>query len=109
MGLSDALLALEQAAAAVALALDDADDDLIAQVIAGWGLGGNRGKAWIQWIRDCGDAWPAVELPELPDPAHEALIRWATGTPPARRHKTGHGAIGRWPQKSAKSGDGLSV
>jgi len=85
LGLSDALLALEHAAAAVSLALDDADDELIAQVIAGWGPGGNRGKAWIQWIRDCGDGWPAVELPELPDPAHEAVIRWACASSRARR------------------------
>lgn len=76
MGLGDALLALEQAAAAVALALEDADDELLAQVIAGWGPSGKGSKAWIQWIRECGDAWPAVQLPELPDPAHEALMKW---------------------------------
>lgn len=76
MGLGDALLALEQAAAAVSLALDDADDELIAQVIAGWGPSGKASKAWVDWIRACGDTWPAVELPELPDPAHEALMKW---------------------------------
>lgn len=76
MELADALLALEQAAAAVSLALDDADDELIAQVIAGWGPSGKASKAWVDWIRACSDAWPAVELPELPDPAHEALMAW---------------------------------
>lgn len=89
MDLAAALMELERAAAAVAHALEDAPPELLEKVAIGWGpgtfAGNHRTQArqqakrleWLEWVRRCGQDWPAVELPDLPDPAHDALVRWA--------------------------------
>jgi hypothetical protein len=92
--LNDALLALEHQAAVVAACLDGADAELLQQVADGWAPGTTPRQAglWLQWLRDCQQRWQQ-QPPDEPsaDEMHRVLIKWATGTPRLRRHKTGHG------------------
>ena len=118
MGLNEELLRLEQQAAVVASYLDPDDEELLQAVADAWApfpttqcsITQRKRWAlnWIEWLFEAASRWEARPSEPSVDDLHRLLIRWATGTPPARRHKTGHGGIGRWTQSPAKSGDGLS-
>lgn len=120
MGLSDALLELEQQAAIVASFLDPDDEELLQQIADAWAplpviKGASQSQRrrwqrdWIAWLLEAAERWEARPAEPSADDLHRLLIRWATGTPPARRHETGHSGTGRWPQKADQSSDGLSV
>jgi hypothetical protein len=111
MDVREALNQLELAAAAAGAALMELDADHQRQMLEGWApVAGSKRfiEHWHRWLLESAEMWPDHEADDQPD-LHRVLIRWATGTPPARRHKTGHGGTGRWPQKPPKSSDGLSV
>ena len=63
-----ALQELEQAAAAVGHLLQDADEELLAQVAGAWAPLKPQGyqarrwdRYWIEWLRDCADRVPVEQ------------------------------------------------
>jgi hypothetical protein len=85
MELITALVALEQAAAAVGHLLPD-DDEALQVVAAAWGplrpKGGQRERwdaYWIAWLQDCADRLPPAEADDQPDAEElqELIVRWA--------------------------------
>jgi hypothetical protein len=89
MDLTDALMALERSAAAVAAVLpDDLPEAQLLELSEAWGPvprgGGVRPKVadarcWINWIRSCAGRWEErrpVEPELTADEIHQLLIRW---------------------------------
>jgi hypothetical protein len=110
MDVREALNQLELAAAAAGAALSKLEAGHQRQMLEGWvPVAGSKrfAEQWHRWLLESAEMWPDHEPDDQPD-LHRLLIRWATVTPPVRRHKTGHGGIGRWTQNPAMSGDGLS-
>lgn len=102
MQLVDALLQLEAAAAVVESFLpDELTPEQQMQLLEAWGPPPRRHSTtrsreiqaldWIAWLRSCAGRYEARPAEASTDDLHQILIRWVTGTPPLRRHKTGHG------------------
>jgi hypothetical protein len=102
MELVDALLQLEAAAALVESLLPaELTPEQQMLLLEAWGPPPRRVSAtrtrelqaedWLGLIRSCAGRYE--QRPDEPsvDELHRVLIRWATGTPRLRRHKTGHG------------------
>jgi hypothetical protein len=103
MGLSDELIRLEQQAAQVASYLHDADEETLQLIADGWAplADSTKGRPpaqlarwrrdWVGWLMECAERYEARPTEPSADELHQILMRWATGTPRLRRHKTGHG------------------
>ncbi len=88
--LAENLHRLERQAAVVAALVDFDDADLVQDLAGAWCPGKKQSqRAWLEWLRDCGDRW------QQRPPAHPAgedvadlLLAWCRRGTRKRRRRT---------------------